>query len=147
MPSGNVHSVATTAGAITLAFVMAGAEFSTPEILATFGGYMTTLVVNPDLDLNTRRPRKFLPWMWWIFWYPYSRSVKHRSPFSHWPVIGTLLRVTYLSIFIFLLTLITKIEYNVSHYYYFFAGMVISDTMHFLMDWSVTGLKKSIKLR
>lgn len=145
MPSGKTHTVATSLSAGTMAIVMSYAQFPTSEVIATFAGFMTTLVVNPDLDLNRRKPREVLPFLWWAFWFPYSRLMKHRSSLSHWPVISTLLRVTYLAIPIFLLTDYIGINNNISNYYYFFAGMVISDILHFLMDWSVTGLKRAVR--
>ncbi len=144
MPSGKVHTTATVAGSITTAIAMAYYGFPTSEVVGAFAGFMTTLVINPDLDLNTRRPKEFLPLLWWIFWYPYSRAVKHRSPLSHFPIVGTFFRVAYAGFFILLLAFLLTIENNPERYYYFLAGMVISDAVHFLMDITTTKVRRLI---
>jgi uncharacterized metal-binding protein len=144
MPSGKTHTVATVGGAIAVAIIMGREGFPTSEVLATFSGYMTTLVINPDLDLNTRRPKDVLPYLWWLFWWPYSRSVKHRSPFSHWPVIGTLARAFYFFLTLFILTFFFDFVNKDIPYYYFILGMVISDTIHAVMDVVTTTIRRAI---
>jgi uncharacterized metal-binding protein len=51
------------------------------------------LMFGPDLDIHSRQ---YLRWGWlrWL-WKPYQRSIRHRSPLSHGPVIGTILRLLY----------------------------------------------------
>ncbi len=55
-----------------------------------FGGFM----FGPDLDIRSVQVKRW-GWFRWI-WVPYRGSMKHRSPLSHAPVIGTVLRVVYL---------------------------------------------------
>jgi uncharacterized metal-binding protein len=58
----------------------------------------------PDLDIHSRQ---FIRWGWlrWI-WIPYQKTLRHRSIFSHGPVIGTTLRVVYLANWLLLLGLL-----------------------------------------
>ena len=70
--------------------------------LGTLGG----LFLTPDLDIDAgsmseEEVRKISPFgenIWWVYWFPYRRFIQHRSPLSHFPVIGTLGRLLYLCI-------------------------------------------------
>ncbi len=65
-------------------------------------GSMIGTVITPDYDLDSHLPRSFmtrLPFislMWGFMWWPYQRSVKHRSWFSHSPFVSTVLRALYM---------------------------------------------------
>lgn len=96
MPSGKFHARATLIAGSIVCGAMALTGFPTSEIAYTGLGFGVTLWVNPDLDLNTKisgDPRKAL---WTALWYPYSRMLPHRSFWSHFPIISTLLRFFYL---------------------------------------------------
>jgi uncharacterized metal-binding protein len=70
------------------------------------GGAMLGLILTPDLDANAgsisekelREISSFGENLWWIYWFPYRQILPHRSPFSHWPIIGTIGRLLYISI-------------------------------------------------
>lgn len=53
------------------------------------GGWM----FGPDLDIHSVQYKRW-GWLRWI-WLPYRSRIRHRSPWSHGPVIGTLVRVIY----------------------------------------------------
>ena len=55
----------------------------------------------PDLDIHSIQFKRWgiLRWLW----LPYQKILHHRSLFSHGPVIGTILRLIYLSSFLLLL--------------------------------------------
>lgn len=55
-----------------------------------FGG----LMLGPDLDIHSVHYKRW-GWLRWI-WIPYRGSLRHRSPISHGPVTGTVVRVVYL---------------------------------------------------
>ncbi len=59
-----------------------------------FSGYM----FGPDLDIYSRQYQRW-GWLRWL-WRPYQRCIRHRSPLSHGPLIGTLLRVLYLGLWL-----------------------------------------------
>jgi len=73
---------------------------------ALAGGAMLGLILTPDLDANAgniseeqlREISSFGENLWWMYWFPYRRLLPHRSPFSHWPIIGTIGRLLYISI-------------------------------------------------
>jgi uncharacterized metal-binding protein len=128
----------------------AGLQDSLRAGLACALGVTATLAINPDLDLlqssfssKLRNKPLFIPW--WLLWYLYSAAIPHRHPYSHFPILGTLIRIAYLLFFItialaVLVTaeLITP-EQIFNNFYPWFArwfilGMVISDTLHWFMD-------------
>jgi len=51
------------------------------------------LWLSPALDPNSRPYQRWGPlrWLWW----PYRKTLRHRSILSHTPVVGTLVRVGY----------------------------------------------------
>ena len=55
-------------------------------------------MLGPDLDIHSIQYRRWGPLRW--IWLPYQIAIKHRSHFSHGPVIGTALRIAYLSIWL-----------------------------------------------
>ena len=60
------------------------------------------LWLSPDLDTNSRPYHRWGPlrWLWW----PYRKALGHRSVLSHSPLLGTLVRVGYLTGLALLLT-------------------------------------------
>jgi len=81
-----------------------------------------------------------------VFWRLYADNMKHRSFFSHVPVICTLIRDFYITIFIMPIILI----------YYFFSpikltsyraicifvfGQIIADSVHYILDITSTEVK------
>ena len=63
------------------------------------------LLLSPDLDTNSRPYQRWGPlrWLWW----PYRKALRHRSVLSHSPLLGTLVRVGYLTGLALLLTGLT----------------------------------------
>ncbi|WP_193199129.1 metal-binding protein [Nostoc sp. MG11] len=95
MPSGRTHDRITM---YALPFV-AGVTFwqtrSSNATLLVAGGFLFGgLMFGPDLDIYSVQFQRwgFLRWIW----LPYQKSLRHRSFFSHGPIIGTTLRVLYL---------------------------------------------------
>ena len=96
MPSGKTHdritllllaptfiAVWSVTGSLTLASLVTSATF--------FGGWM----FGPDLDTQSSQYKR-----WGVFrflWLPYRVIFKHRSPWSHGILFGTLIRALYFS--------------------------------------------------
>jgi uncharacterized metal-binding protein len=68
-------------------------------------GCLAGVILSPDLDVEHRTRSEYLIYRylgrflgaaWFAFWWPYARLIPHRHPISHWPVMGTLIRVLYL---------------------------------------------------
>jgi uncharacterized metal-binding protein len=104
MPSGRTHDSITL---YALPFV-AGVTFwqtrSSNVTLLVSGGFLFGgLMFGPDLDIYSVQYQRwgFLRWIW----LPYQKSLRHRSFLSHGPIIGTTLRVLYLSCLITIATI------------------------------------------
>jgi uncharacterized metal-binding protein len=164
MPSGRTHDRITL---WALPFI-AGVTF-----LETHSGNLTLLVAGvfmfgglmfgPDLDIYSRHYQR-----WGIFrfiWLPYQKSLRHRSFLSHGPIIGTTLRVFYLSmvvsvVVILILVVAEKLSnttgnlhlfennfiHIVSHYniefLFLFLGLELGAMSHSLSDWSNSAYKR-----
>ena len=104
MPSGRTHDRITL---WSLPLIVTLTFKATADILITlivssgflFGGFM----FGPDLDIHSVQYKRW-GWFRWI-WIPYRGSVRHRSILSHGPIMGTALRVFYLSLWLGLLSL------------------------------------------
>ena len=100
-----------------------------------------------DLDISTltHSERKLIyrhglmGRLWSAYWYFYGLSFKHRSKWTHRPILGTALRLVYL----FWLPLIVGFVVDpdittgflLSEYFIaYFVGLVIADTGHWLAD-------------
>jgi len=62
-------------------------------VVSTLAFLIGGLWLSPDLDTNSRPYQRWGPlrWLWW----PYRKTLRHRSILSHTPVVGTLVRVGY----------------------------------------------------
>ena len=155
MPNGLAHTYATV-------FLAAGSPFVLTPLLgghASFAvsmGCLAGVLLTPDLDVNNgsisnhhaRRMFGALPGLVWeVIWKPYSWIIPHRSPLSHMPVIGTAIRLMYLSCVIYLLLRLVGIFLpaiipTVLPWWFTpaFLGLTLSDTAHFLMDLVFKGV-------
>ena len=137
MPSGKTHTMATAT--IVLAEIIVSKWFPVPETLFVVAGSLSTLIMNPDLDLNYRiQWHKLHKALWQLFWYPYSRLFAHRG-LSHFPVIGTLTRVVYIGIIPYL---VMRTPHIPRELYFIIGGMCISDVLHWAMDKTSTAIKE-----
>lgn len=82
--------------------------------LASLGFLFSGLMFGPDLDIYSIQYQRwgFLKFMW----LPYQKTLKHRSFFSHGFIIGTIIRICYLSFLLlisfFLLVAIAKFFFS-----------------------------------
>lgn len=95
MPSGKIHDRITL---WSLPWVV-GLSFATTRsgelTLMVAGGFLFGgLMFGPDLDIYSIQFKRW-GWLRWI-WLPYQKCLRHRSPLSHGPIIGTMLRLVYL---------------------------------------------------
>ena len=165
MPSGRTHDRITLWSLpliATLAFKV------TADILLTlivsggflFGGFM----FGPDLDIHSVQYKRW-GWFRWI-WIPYRGSMRHRSMLSHGPIMGTTLRVLYLSLWLGLLGIgIIEILNSLGHtevtwtdvstgmgqaiqtyireWIALLVGIELGALSHYLSDWLVSALRRS----
>lgn len=106
MPSGRTHDQITLWGlpaVIGAAFGLTRSPSITAAVSIAYlvGGFM----LGPDLDIHSIQYKRWGPIRW--IWLPYQTALSHRSRFSHGPIIGTVIRVIYLSLWIAALTFLT----------------------------------------
>lgn len=102
--------------------------------------------MTPDLDQQTlnRSEHQIIKWtlglgyFWVMLWYPYACAVPHRSPLSHWPIIGTIGRLLYLSPLLGLaLGLGWKPQFSPAIsplWIWALGGLMLSDAAHWALD-------------
>lgn len=151
MSSGKVHNT------VTVIVSTVGTLFLLPInsqlALSYFLGGLSNIFLTPDLDQQTLNlvenilvKSKFLPvkvfgWLFVGFFMPYSLMFKHRSFFTHIPIISTIIRIFYIFIMgnayyylgLFLHSLFFMVEYN-NLAIAFVVGLMISDAFHFIFD-------------
>ncbi len=103
MPSGRLHDRITLWCLPLIAGSTFGLTRSSDFTLLTTGGFLFSgLMFGPDLDIHSRH---FIRWGWLrLLWIPYQKTIRHRSVWSHGLIIGTVLRVFYLSLWVGLCT-------------------------------------------
>lgn len=144
------------------ALLAAGSWFITQPLLgpqaslAVCAGCAAGMLLTPDLDVNNgsisnhHARRTFgavIGVVWEVIWKPYSWIIPHRSLLSHMPVIGTALRLFYLSCIVYLVLRLvgiavpTLVPTALPWWLPFaFAGLCLSDAAHWLLDLFVKGV-------
>lgn len=96
MPSGKVHDKVSFA---LLPLVAGGSYYITNDIKQTgilsVSYIFSALMFSGDLDIRSKQTNrwKFLKFIW----IPYKKMFRHRSKFTHGVVLGTIIRVLYLT--------------------------------------------------
>jgi uncharacterized metal-binding protein len=125
-----------------------GLELGTIAAAAHFlGGYW----LSPDLDIKSR---PFLRWSVLRFiWIPYQRLIPHRSPLSHAPVLGSLIRLVYLAACLLPLWLLfpdlQRVQWAIDWMKVaaFLVGVELSALNHLLLDGLLLPLPESVRQR
>ena len=159
MPNGNLHALSSALlGGVGCSLLALSFGQPGPIAAAFATGCLIGVVINPDLDVRTGSHAYEVlratggklfgsplskAWRW--FWWPYARLIpRHRHPFSHLPILGTVLRLGYL------LALPTLVWWVLGFFVrlpdlprlphtplisWGVLGLLLSDTLHTLMDW------------
>ena len=145
MPSGKIHSIAclAVAGVSTSATFLLGGEW--PQVVAIGAGAVSGILLSPDLDVDSGHIgdaiiRKYFGLIVEkivdVILFPYRKICKHRGFFSHSPIISTLIRLLYLSIWI------GPIVYWLGWWKWhpwmawWVGGLMLSDAVHGALDWA-----------
>ncbi|WP_293126523.1 metal-binding protein [Microcoleus sp. bin38.metabat.b11b12b14.051] len=164
MPSGRTHDRITLWTLPLVAGVTFGHTQSSSLTLLVSGSFLVGgLMFGPDLDIYSCQYQR---WGWFKFiWLPYQKSLRHRSVWSHGPLIGTALRILYLATWIAVvgvlgLTIAEKIgnlagnwqdavlDYGrsiLAHYIEIIAiyiGLELGAMSHYLSDWGGSAYKQ-----
>jgi uncharacterized metal-binding protein len=165
LPSGRTHDRVTL---WSLPLIAGGTLFTTSRADLAFwvsGGFLFSgLIFGPDLDLYSFHYKRWGKLRW--LWRPYQKAIKHRSIWSHGPIIGTIGRILYLSLWLGLVGLFYlainqlvggktytgrellgmlqhSIESNFPVYLALFCGLELGAMSHYLSDWLVSTYQRS----
>jgi uncharacterized metal-binding protein len=95
MPSGATHDRITLISLPIVSGLTLLISRSASITLSLAGGFLFSgLMFGPDLDIYSLQFKRWGMLRW--IWRPYQKSMRHRSWFSHGPIIGTLVRLVYL---------------------------------------------------
>jgi uncharacterized metal-binding protein len=157
MASGKAHATASALLAFPAGLLALGLGGDWGAAVACAIGSIAGIVLSPDLDVDSPTHSNYIIHkytgciggaIWFAFWWPYAKFIPHRSPLSHWPVLGTILRLLYIVILStpiwFLITLFvfgsgeslpTPGPALKSWLWWATLGLLLSDTMHYIMDY------------
>ena len=112
--------------------------------LAVMAGCASGVLIMPDLDTAEGKTVEaerivgkvvLVGGLWSAYWFPYAKVFKHRSKISHFPCIGTAIRLLYLTIPFLILALWQGWALAIPAWLWpRAAGLAISDILHWLMD-------------
>lgn len=151
MPSGKVHSALTlsvASGVLAPHFIwMTGGD-----PFKYLAGCLCGVLVMPDMDVDAGNIsdtyiRKVFPpaqKIWRTFWFPYAKLVPHRHFISHFPFVGTLLRIGYIFLIVNLFVWIVNLFNNTVSFIWlwdwaFVFGLCHVDIIHFVVDQTIKG--------
>lgn len=139
MASGLMHTKASLiiAGASVPYYGLDHPDLAAAAVLAG----LWSVVVQPDLDqldnggyyglfvLDKTAPS--LSFLWRLYWMPYAKVFSHRSFFTHFPVVGTLIRLLYGGWWF--VWMLPRWEGAAV----FLALVIGADALHWVMDWKM----------
>ena len=106
MADGNVHLTVSAVGALASGPPIWWLSGSGTIACSFAAGMFTGIVLSPDLDYRDNVvPYKIMSILppfggkpWQNSWEPYRDNLSHRSPFTHWPILGTVVRLLYIAL-------------------------------------------------
>lgn len=152
MPNGRIHAINTAM--LTVASIGA-----IPVLVGNYGlsmwalplGAFSGILISPDLDVDGGNESDFIirkkfgtvpQALWRVFWFAYSKLVPHRSAISHFPILGTTIRVGYILFPLFLVELFFNANIVQSAgwlviqpwFKWWFIGLCLADLWHTILD-------------
>jgi len=147
MASGKAHAKASCIISIPAGLVVGISLSSVPYGIGAAIGSVLGIALTPDLDqemttfFEWKLIRKTGPlgFLWMAFWAPYSLLIPHRSFWSHFPIIGTLIRLLYITMPTIAFCLWKGYTPNPPQYIIdaligALIGLAASDILHWFMD-------------
>lgn len=147
MASGETHAkVARIVGGIIMLWAVYVAYQGFPQAaVGMMIGALAGLWITPDIDHWVRTHEEyrvyrhfgsFVGKLWQSYWSPYATFIPHRHWLSHFPVIGTALRIFYLGIPVWIgwywFGWIIPVEPDL--YWAVFIAWTVQDTFHWVFD-------------
>ena len=147
MAPGVAHIKATYIAIIPTGIATGLAVTSIPHGIGAAVGCFLGIAMTPDLDQISisknewRLVKKFGPlgFLWCAYWWLYARIIPHRSIWSHLPILGTVIRLLYITTPIVAFCLWQDYipvlpQYIIDTLIGTLIGLSISDTLHWCMD-------------
>ena len=147
MPSGRTHARDSLLLSALAFGVGSKAGLELVEAGAVSLGCLAGILLSPDLDhdsvtisesLLLRSPSwilKGLGVVWRIIWWPYGKLMPHRSFWSHFPVVGTTIRLLWLGAILYPLLKPGLSQLITNHLFWLSVlGLIASDTTHWARD-------------
>lgn len=141
---GKIHNTASALAAIPSGLAVGLTYGPGPGVLTALG-CLTGIAVGPDNDMLTITTYEWaiikrtlgLGYIWLGYWGPYAAIFKHRSFWSHAPVISTAIRILYILPLLYILSAVLR--QSLGHFmwntfWWVGIGLLISDTLHWIMD-------------
>lgn len=141
MPNTKTHDII-TAGLFPVIggifYFIIGVELL--SILILLGGFLfSSLMFNGDLDILSK------PYNRWgllrVIWYPYRLIFSHRSIFTHGIIIGSIIRLMWISPLIFVLLYLLgydiRILFTGDYYLWFLLGIELGNINHTACDYII----------
>lgn len=142
------YALAVVLGVVAGIFITPDLDFAEAKIVHPIHKALTFM---PDAAIARyiarRLPRSYKRSRRWLqrfsiyrfIWYPYGWLLPHRSRWSHFPVISTMLRIFYVGLWLSPLIFleIIPLETMIAHNFYILLwaiGLTISDLLHWAMD-------------
>ncbi len=120
-------------------------------IIAASAHFLGGYLLSPDLDI---RSHVFKRWgVLRVIWLPYQKAIPHRSPLSHAPVVGSVIRLLYLAAWLtpfwLLFPGLAEVQWAITWQkaIAFAAGVELSALNHLLLDGLLVPLPLALKNR
>ncbi|MBE9177218.1 metal-binding protein [Oculatella sp. LEGE 06141] len=164
MPSGRTHDRITLwTLPVTAIAALLLSRSGTITLIVCAGFLFGGLMLGPDLDTHSVHYKRW-GWLRWI-WLPYRGSVRHRSPLSHAPITGTVLRVAYLLLWVGLVSFVgvaianeigqlgltwsefvervrNGLQHHQAEWIALLIGLELGALSHYTADWTVSSYKR-----
>ena len=153
MPSGKVHAKCSLCLApivliaVTNISLICTGTFVYSAIAGVLAGLgcLLGVLLTPDLDQESINSVEYkiirwtmgLGFIWTMVWFPYAVATDHRGILSHFPFIGTLGRLLYISAWTVLIIYVFGWAYPAINWGYLgwvVLGLLVSDIAHWALD-------------
>lgn len=142
MPSGRVHDIITTGTTPIIGFVGYKIVDDYKMVVILLAAYLfSSLMFNGDLDIKSSPYRRWL--ILRIIWKPYQMIFEHRSIWTHGIIIGTVIRLLWISPLIAIILTSTPLSLATigwTNIFLILIGFELGNTVHTISDKIVSAL-------
>lgn len=144
MASGKVHNAVSVIASVPTGLAVTALYGPGPGAISALG-CLLGIAVGPDNDMLTITEYEWwivkktmgLGYVWLGYWGPYATIFKHRSFWSHFPVVSTAIRILYIIPILYIISLVINIpfwDFLWDTFWWIGVGLMVSDTLHWILD-------------